>query len=105
MILKPQVPPGLYGYCDAGLNGRPYCDVEYRLSCAVFDKEGLLLGTASHVESVKYLRLGSMPTLIREMAFDFGASKAYERVAYATFSISEPAVQVPPDGGQLGHRH
>jgi hypothetical protein len=89
--------PWLRAIVKAGV--AQYNDVEYRVSCAVYDKEGRLLGTATHTEKVQYVRLGYMPTLERELTFDFGASKAFERVAYAAFSINEPEVPIAPDGG------
>jgi hypothetical protein len=76
-----------------------YNDVDYQVSCAVFDKKGLLLGAATHTEHVKYIRLGYMPTLFREIVFDFGASRGFADAAYAVFSVSDPTVPVPPDGG------
>lgn len=123
-VPAPETPPGLYGVrwnnmppvqfpqpepfkletgpflrATVKASVAQYSDVEYRVSCAVFDRKGRLLGAATHVEIVAYVRLGSMPTLFKEIVFDFGASKAFADVAYATFSISDPAVPVPPDAG------
>ena len=75
-----------------------YNTVDYKVSCAVFDKQGRLLGAESHIEHVEYLRLGHMPTIFRELTFDFGASKSFAEAAYVAFSINDPHVPVPPDG-------
>jgi hypothetical protein len=48
-----------------------FVGTEYRISVAVFDADGQLLGTASHDESVQYVRLPVIPTIIREMKFDW----------------------------------
>lgn len=75
-----------------------YNKVDYRISCTLFDKDGILLGTAVAVEHVEYVRLGVMPTVSRDIKLDFDPKKNYERAAYAVFSISSPDVPKPPDG-------
>jgi hypothetical protein len=74
-----------------------YAKVEYRISVAVFDAQARLLGAAAHVEKVEYTRLGSMPTMFREIALDFGSSESYRLAASIVVAISEPKVPVPPD--------
>lgn len=123
-VPAPETPPGLYGLrwnnmppvaafqpapfkfesgpflrATVKANVMQYSDVEYRVSCAIFDRKGRLLGAGSHVETVAYVRLGNMPTLFREIVFDFGASKAFSDAAYATFAISDPEVPRPADAG------
>jgi hypothetical protein len=75
-----------------------YNTVDYKVSCAVFDKKGRLLGAESQIEHVEYVRLGYMPTIFRELIFDFGASKSFADAAYVAFSINDPHVPVQPDG-------
>jgi hypothetical protein len=76
-----------------------YSNVDYRLHGAVYDAKGRLLGTASAVERVQYIRVGQMPSLLREIELDFGVSERYRDAAKIAFAISEPAVPKPPDGG------
>lgn len=118
------VPPGLYGYqwnnfpkpektgsdlkvevsegpfltASVKLSVLQYNKMTYRVSCAVFAKDGTLLGAAAHDERVDYIRLGVIPTLLHEVTFDFGASRDFSRAAYALFAISNP--KVPPLPGQ-----
>jgi hypothetical protein len=72
-----------------------YAKVVYWISAAVFDAQGLLLGTASHKESVSYTRLGAMPTTFRKIVLDFGLSKAFNRAALVVMAISERDVPKP----------
>ena len=74
-----------------------YNKTEYRISAAVYDKAGKLIGSASAVEKVEYIRLGVMPTLFRDITFDFGANKDWGRAAWAEFSVNSPNVPLPPD--------
>lgn len=75
-----------------------YNTVDYRLSGAVFDGSGKMLGVSSLVEHVDYVRVGVMPTLFRELTFDFGTSRDYKDAKYAVFTVSNPSVPKPPDG-------
>lgn len=73
-----------------------YAKVEYRLSAAVFDAAGKLLGTASHKEAVRYIRLGAIPTVLRDIELDFGISKAFKNAAFVAVAISE--IEAPTPG-------
>lgn len=73
-----------------------YADVDYWISVAVFDAGAQLLGTARHKQAVGYIRLGAMPTMLPEIALDFGISNAYRRAAQVAVAISER--DVPPPG-------
>ena len=72
-----------------------YAPVEYRIYVAVFDAKGVLLGTASHVESVERIRLGRMPTMFRHVDLDFGKSRDFRRAAYASVAVSNPEFPLP----------
>lgn len=108
-VIEPQPPFLLQIHKDPFLRATvkasvaQYNDSTYVVSCAVFDKSGTMLGAASHTEKVSYVRVGSMPTVFREFVFDFGSSRAYGRAAYAVFSVSDPEVELPPDGGGVSH--
>jgi hypothetical protein len=78
-----------------------YSGVDYQISGAVFDASGKLLGVASAVEKVQYIRLGYMPTIFRKIELEFGASQAYRHAAFAVFSVSDPAVPKPPDASYI----
>ncbi len=64
-------------------------NVDYWVSVTVFDSRCNLLGTASHEESVKYIRLGAAPTVLQDISFDFGVSDRYCDARYAVVAISE----------------
>jgi len=85
------------GHLTAKLNAAvaEYANAEYRIYAAVFDAKGLLLGTASHVESVERIRLGAMPTEFRHVDLDFGKSRDFRRAAYASVAVSNPDFPLP----------
>ena len=66
-----------------------WVNADYWISVAVFDSKGNLLGTASHEEPVKYIRLGAAPTTLQDMSLDFGESDSYKNARYAVVAISE----------------
>lgn len=72
-----------------------YANVEYRIFAAVFDAKGVLLGTASHLESVERIRLARMPTALRQVDLDFGKSRDFRRAAYASVAVSNPDFPLP----------
>jgi hypothetical protein len=74
-----------------------YSEVDYGISVAVFDGTGRLLGAAVHTEHVEYERLGRMPTLLREISFDFGISNDFVRAAYVVVAVTSRNVPLPPD--------
>jgi len=74
---------------------KQYAEVDYWLSLAAFDAEGLLLGAATHKEAIRYIRLGVMPTLLPELEFDFGISKSFTKVAWLSAAISDRDVPMP----------
>lgn len=67
-----------------------YAKADFHIYAAVYDPKGVLLGTASHLESVERVRLRVMPTMMRELELDFGKSRDFRRVAYASVAISNP---------------
>jgi len=71
-----------------------YARIDYRVSVAIFDTTGRLLGTAAHTEPVQFIRLGRVPTLLKSIDLDFGVSRAYPDAVYTAVSISDP--EVPP---------
>lgn len=93
---EPYVEPTLKATLKAAV--AQYNRVDYRIFGAVYDAKGKLLGTASAVEKVQYIRLGIMPTVFRDIELDFGASKAFAEAAYVAFAVSDPDVPKPPDG-------
>ncbi len=72
-----------------------YAKVDYWISVAVFDAAGKLLGTAGHKEPVEYIRLGKMPTLLRDIKLDFGISKTFKDAAAVVVAISDRDVPAP----------
>jgi hypothetical protein len=72
-----------------------YARIEYWISVAVFDAAGKLLGTAGHKEAVQYIRLGVIPTMLPNIALDFGISKAFKDAAFVAVAISERDVPKP----------
>ena len=72
-----------------------YAKVVYRVSAAAFDASGQLLGAAFHDEAVERYSVGKELTLFREIALDFGVSKAYRRATLVAVAISEPDVPMP----------
>jgi hypothetical protein len=70
--------------------------MDYRVSAAIFDPAGRLLGTAAHTEAVQYIRLGRVPMLLKSIDLDFGVSRAYHQAAYAAVAISDPEVPAVP---------
>jgi hypothetical protein len=72
-----------------------YAKVVYRVSAAVFDASGQLLGAAVHDEAVERYSVGKELTLLKEIALDFGVSKAYRGAKLVAVAISEPEVPTP----------
>ncbi len=72
-----------------------YAKVDYWISLAVFDEEGRFLGSAAHKEAIEYIRFGAIPTLLPELSFDFGISKAYKSIACLAVAISDRDVPKP----------
>jgi hypothetical protein len=87
------------GRLTATIHGgvKQYADTEYWISLAAYDPTGSLLGVATHKEQVRYIRLGSMPTLLRDFEFNFGISRSFSEIAWLTASLSDRDVP-PPDG-------
>ena len=48
------------------------------------------LGTASHVVPIERIRSGAMPTMLRQVDFDFGQSRDFARAAYVSVAVSNP---------------
>lgn len=71
-----------------------YNDVDYWISVAVFDGVGRLLGSASHKETVQFIRIGVMPCMFREIEFDFGISEAYKNATQIIVAISDRKVAI-----------
>jgi hypothetical protein len=85
------------GHLTARLNAAvaQYASADYRIYAAMFDAKGVLLGTASHVESVERIRLSRMPTVFRHVDLDFGKSRDFRRAAYASVAVSNPDFPLP----------
>lgn len=75
-----------------------YAKIDYWISLAVFDKQHTFLGAATHKEAIQYIRLGSMPTTLQELEFDFGISNTYKSVAHLAVAISDRDVPKPNQG-------
>jgi hypothetical protein len=85
------------GQLTAKLNAAvaEYANADFRIYAAVFDAQGALLGTASHVQSVERVRLGAMPTMLIHVDLDFGQSRDFRRAAYASVAVSNPDFPLP----------
>lgn len=72
-------------------------DVRYRLSAAVYDKTGALLGVATCEVPVKRYWMGVCGIVSEERSLDFGPSLAWDRAARYEVTLSEVPVLTPAD--------
>jgi hypothetical protein len=72
-----------------------YARIDYWISAAVFDPKGRFLGAAVHKEEVQSIWVGRTLTVSREIAPDFGISKAFGQAAFVVVAVSERDVPKP----------
>ena len=70
-------------------------DVDYDISCAVFDTAGQLLGTARAQCNVRRVWAGNMRLRAETITLDFGTSLDYKRADHFLVSISNRKVLTP----------
>lgn len=93
-ILAP-LPPSLTAELHGGMF--TYDQVTYRLSGAVFDDQGRLLGTASTEVPVQRIWLGAIGLMQHKIQLDFGPSRAWARAAEVHLSISDMPTLSPDE--------
>ena len=75
-----------------------YSTFDYRLTARVFDRRGREMAKSTVVEHVQYIRVGTMPTLFREIRFDFGRRDDWGRAKTVQFDVDSPRIPRPPEG-------
>ena len=70
-------------------------DVDVTIHAAVFDGDGMLLGTATAVEHVQRVWLGVPALMARDVALDFGICACYEDIHSISAAATHGAVLTP----------
>lgn len=74
-----------------------YSNFDYKLSASVYDKSGKLMGVASAIERVQYIRMGVMPMIFRKIDLDFGTGQDWTKAVKMQLSINSPNIPKPAD--------
>lgn len=74
-----------------------YSDFDYRLVARVFDRQGRVMAVSKVTEHVSYVRLGVMPTLFKDLTFEFGKRMDWGRAKTVQFEVDSPKIPTPPD--------